>query len=154
MKLFLERMSEIPKDLFGLKIEVLWSRRKTSVLYIVGNVLQIKVPNRVKDRKIIEILQTKEKWIRNKAIQLQSQSLKSERELIRGESFSLFGRDLKLKVLEGGKVRTTLVDDYLVINVRSSEIVNLRKSRIKTYLEKWYIKNNYKRLKEKVIRYS
>ena len=154
MKLFLERMSEIPKDLFGLKIEVLWYRRKTSVLYIVGNVLQIKVPNRVKDRKIIEILQTKEKWIRNKAIQLQSQSLKSERELIRGESFSLFGRDLKLKVLEGGKVRTTLVDDYLVINVRSSEIVNLREFRIKTYLEKWYIKNNYKRLEEKVIRYS
>ena len=136
MKLFLERMSEIPKDLFGLKIEVLWSRRKTSVLYIVGNVLQIKVPNRVKDRKIIEILQTKEKWIRNKAIQLQNQPINKEREFIIGESFALFGKNLKLKVLEGGRVGTKIDGDYLLTNVRASEIGEVRKFRIKTYIEK------------------
>ena len=54
-------MSAIPKKLFGLKVEVLRSRRKTSVLYIVGDELQIRVPKRVRDRKIIEILETKER---------------------------------------------------------------------------------------------
>ena len=54
-------MIVIPKELFGLKIEVLRSRRKTSVLQIVGNQLQIRVPNRVKDRKIVEILERKER---------------------------------------------------------------------------------------------
>jgi len=48
-------MIVIPKELFGLKIKVL-RYRKTYVLHIVDNNLQIRVPNRVRDRKIVEIL--------------------------------------------------------------------------------------------------
>ena len=147
-------MSVIPKELFGLRVEVLRSKRKTSVLYIVGDELQIRVPNRVRDRKIVEILETKERWIRNKVIQLQNQRITNKREFISGESFSLFGRNLYLKVLEGGKVGTQLIDDYLITTVRASEIGDLRKSRIKTYLEKWYIHEAYQKLEEKVMRYS
>jgi len=147
-------MSGIPKELFGLRVEVIRSRRKTAALQIVGDDLKIRVPNRVRDRKIIEILETKERWIRNKAIQLKNQPINKEREFISGESFSLFGRNLQLKVLEGGKVGTQLVDDYLITTIRSSDIGDLRKSRIKTYIERWYIQEAYKRLKEKVIRYS
>ena len=147
-------MSVIPKEIYGLRVEVLRSKRKTSVLYIVGDELQIRVPNRVRDRKIVEILETKERWIRNKAIQLQNQRITNKREFISGESFSLFGRNLYLKVLEGGKVGTQLIDDYLITTVRTSEIGDLRKSRIKTYLEKWYIHEAYQKLEEKVMRYS
>ena len=147
-------MSVIPKELFGLRVEVLRSKRKTSVLYIVGDELQIRVPNRVRDKKIVEILETKERWIRNKVIQLQNQRITNKREFISGESFSLFGRNLYLKVLEGGKVGTQLIDDYLITTVRTSEIGDLRKSRIKTYLEKWYIHEAYQKLEEKVMRYS
>ncbi len=154
MKLFSERMIVIPKELFGLKVEVLRSKRKTSALYIVGKVLQIRVPNKVRDRKIVEILETKGRWIRNKAFQLQTQPIKREREFISGESFSFLGRNLKLKVLEGGKVGTQLIDNYLMTNVRTSEIGDLRKSRIKTYIENWYVKEAHIRLEEKVIRYS
>ena len=147
-------MSVIPKELFGLRVEVLRSKRKTSVLHIVGDELQIRVPNRVRDRKIVEILETKERWIRNKVIQLQNQRITNKREFISGESFSLFGRNLYLKVLEGGKVGTQLIDDYLITTVKTSEIGDLRKSRIKTYLEKWYIHEAYQKLEEKVMRYS
>ena len=147
-------MSVIPKELFGLRVEVLRSKRKTSVLYIVGDELQIRVPNRVRDRKIVEILETKERWIRNKVIQLKNQPISQKREFISGESFLLFGRNLNLKVLEGGKVGTQLIDDYLITTVRTSEIGDLRKSRIKTYLEKWYIHEAYQKLEEKVMRYS
>ena len=147
-------MSVIPKELFGLRVEVLRSKRKTSVLHIVGDELQIRVPNRVRDRKIVEILEIKERWIRNKAIQLQNQRIINKREFISGESFSLFGRNLYLKVLEGGKVGTQLIDDYLITTVRASEIGDLRKSRIKTYLEQWYIHAAYQKLEEKVMRYS
>ncbi len=154
MKYFSEQMIVIPKELFGLKIEVLRSRRKTSVLQVVGNQLKIRVPNRVRDRKIVEILEKKQRWIRNKAIELQNQPITKKREYISGEFFPLFGRYLKLKVLEGGKVGTQLIDDYLLTTVRSSEIGDLRKSRIKTYIEKWYVKEAYKKLEEKVIKYS
>ena len=67
---------------------------------------------------------------------------------------SLFGKNLKLKVLEGGRVGTKLDGDYLLTNVRSSEIGELRKFRIRTYIEKWYIQEAYKRLEDKVIKYS
>ena len=154
MKLFSERMIVIPKELFGLKIEVLRSRRKTSALQIVGNQLQIRVPNRVKDSKIVEILEKKERWIRNKVIALQNQPVTKKREYIDGESFPLFGRHLKLKVLEGVKVGTQLIDDYLLTTVRSSEIGHLRTSRIKIYIDRWYIKEAYKKLEEKVFKYS
>ena len=147
-------MSLIQKELYGLRVEVRRSTRRTYALHILGNVLQIRVPNRVRDKKIIEILETKDRWIRNKAIQLQSQTLSSEREFISGESFSLLGRNLKLKVLEGGKVGTQLIDNYLITTVRNSEIGDLRKSRIKTYLERWYIHEAYQKLEEKVMRYS
>ena len=59
-------MSAIPKELFGLKVEVLRSKRKTSALHIIGDELQIRVPNTVRDAKIVEILETKKRWIRNK----------------------------------------------------------------------------------------
>ena len=154
MNSILGRMSLIQKELYGLRVEVRRSTRRTYALHIVGNVLQIRVPNRVRDKKIIEILETKDRWIRNKAIELQNQPITKKREYISGELFPLFGRYLKLKVLEGGKVGTQLVDDYLLTTVRSSEIGDLRKSRIKTYIEKWYIKEAYKRLEEKVIKYS
>ena len=122
MNLLLERMSVIPNELFGLKVEVLRSRRKTSALHIVGNELQIRVPKNIGDRNIVKILEIKERWIRNKAIQLQNKPIQKKREFISGESFSLFGRNLKLKVLEGGKVGTQLIDDYLMTTVRASEI--------------------------------
>ena len=138
-------MSAIPKELFGLRVEVLRSRRKTSVLHIVGDELQIRVPNRVRDRKIVEILEKKQRWIRNKAIELKNKPINKKREYINGEFFPLFGRYLKLKVLEGGKVGTQLIDNYLLTTVRSSEIGDLRKSRIKTNIEKWHFKEVFKR---------
>ena len=144
----------IPENLFGLKVEVLRSRRKTAAIHIVGSELQVRVPHRIGDRKIVEILETKKRWVRNKAIQLRSQPLIREREFVTGEFFFLFGRRLNLKILEGGKVGTKLVDDNLITTVRASELGDLRKSRIKTYIEKWYLQEACKIIEEKVFRYS
>ena len=147
-------MSAIPKELFGLRVEVLRSTRKTSVLCIVGNDLQIRVPYRVRDRKIVEILEAKQKWIRKKATQLKDKPLIKVRKFESGDCFLLFGKNLQLKVFEGGTVGTKLVEDYLFTNVRASDIGDLRKIRIKTYIEKWYIQEAYKRLEEKVIKFG
>ena len=65
MKYSSEQMIVIRKELCGLKIEVLLSRRKTSVLQIIGDQLLIRIPNRVRNRKIVEILEKKQRWIRN-----------------------------------------------------------------------------------------
>tara|TARA_B100000212_G_C27041887_1_gene391905 strand:- start:6 stop:236 length:231 start_codon:yes stop_codon:yes gene_type:complete len=75
----------------------------------------------------------KERWIRNKAIQLRNQPIRKEREYFHGEDFPLFGKNFKLKVLEGGRVGTKLDVDYLLIYARAKEIKDVRKLRIKTY---------------------
>ena len=147
-------MSSIPKELFGLKVEVVRSKRKTAALHIIEDEIQVRVPNRLRDGKIVEILETKERWIRNKVVQLQSRPKVKEKDFVSGECFSLLGKNLRLKVLEGGKVGTKLEGNYLFTNVRASEIGDVRKFRIKTYIEKWYIQEAYKRLEDKVIKYS
>ena len=79
-------MSAIPKELFGLKVEVVRSKRKTSALHIIGDELQIRVPNRVRDGKIVEILETKKRWIRNKVVQIQSRPARSGSNLRKGNA--------------------------------------------------------------------
>ena len=90
MNLLLERMSVIPNELFGLKVEVLRSRRKTSALHIVGNELQIRVPKSIGDRNIVKILEIKERWIRNKAIQLQNQPILKKKRIYKRRIFLSF----------------------------------------------------------------
>ena len=97
-------MSAIPKELFGLKVDVVRSKRKTAALHIIGDEIQVRVPNRLRDGKIVEILETKERWIRNKVVQLQSRPKVKEKDFVSGECFSLLGKNLRLKVLEGKKV--------------------------------------------------
>ena len=60
------------------------------------------------------------------------------------DNLSLFGRHLKLRVLEGENVETQLIDDYLLKTIRPTEIVYLRKSRIKTYIMKCHVKEYLK----------
>ena len=120
-------MNVIPKELFGLKVEVIRSRRKTSALHIIGNEIQIRVPDKVRDRNIVKILETKKSWFRNKSFKFQNQPFNKEREYMIGESFPFLGRYLKLKILERRKVGTQLIDDYLITTVRSSEIGECKK---------------------------
>jgi len=56
-------MSAIPEEILGLRVEVVRSKRRTAALHIVGNHLQVRVPQQVRDDRIIEILKTKQSWI-------------------------------------------------------------------------------------------
>tara|TARA_Y100001978_G_scaffold187451_1_gene188019 strand:+ start:393 stop:509 length:117 start_codon:yes stop_codon:yes gene_type:complete len=38
-------MSAIPEEVLGLRVEVVRSKRRTAALHIVGNELQVRVPN-------------------------------------------------------------------------------------------------------------
>ena len=140
MKLTRQKLNELIK-------QVIKENKKNSMILTEGD-------KKSKYKKIIEILETKKRWIRNKVFQIQSRPTSKEREFVSGESFALFGKNLKLKVVEGGRVGTKLDGHYLSTNVRASEIGDVRKFRIKTYIEKWYIQEAYKRLEDKVIKYS
>ena len=75
-------MSAIPEEVLGLRVEVVRSRRRTAALHIVGNELQVRVPNQVRDESIIEILQKKRPWIRRKVVQLKEVPVPQKKEFV------------------------------------------------------------------------
>ena len=115
-------MSAIPEEVLGLRVEVVRSKRRTSALHIVGNELQVRVPNEVKDSSIIEILQQKKSWINKKVIQLKEVHIPKPKEFVNGESFLFLGQNYRLKIQEGYQVGVELSDGYFEY-VESNNIV-------------------------------
>ncbi len=147
-------MSAIPAEVLGLRVEVVRSRRRTAALHIVGNELQVRVPNQVRDESIIEILQKKRPWIRRKVVQLKEVPVPQKKEFVSGEAFPFLGQNFRLKVQEGHRVGVQLSEGYLLTTVRPSEVGEQRKQRIQQYLKSWYRSRAEERLQEKVERYS
>ena len=147
-------MSAIPEEVLGLRVEVVRSRRRTAALHIVGNELQVRVPNQVRDESIIEILQKKRPWIRRKVVQLKEVQVPQPKEFVSGEAFPFLGQNFRLKVQEGHRVGVQLSEGYLLTTVRPSEVGEQRKQRIQQYLKSWYRSRAEERLQEKVERYS
>ena len=147
-------MSAIPEEVLGLHVEVVRSRRRTAALHIVGNELQVRVPQQVRDERIIEMLQTKRSWISKKVAQLKEVQIPKPKEFVSGEAFLFLGQNYRLKVQEGHQVGVELLDGYLLTTVRISDTGEQRKEKIKKYLEYWYRSRARERLLEKVERYS
>ena len=147
-------MSAIPEEVLGLRVEIVRSRRRTAALHIVGNELQVRVPNQVRDESIIEILQKKRPWIRRKVVQLKEVPVSQPKEFVSGEAFPFLGQNFRLKVQEGHRVGVQLSEGYLLATVRPFEVGEQRKQRIQQYLKSWYRSRAEERLQEKVERYS
>jgi len=147
-------MSAIPEEVLGLHVEVVRSRRRTAALHIVGNELQVRVPQQVRDERIIEILQTKRSWISKKVAQLKEVQIPKPKEFVSGEAFLFLGQNYRLKIQEGHQVGVELLDGYLLTTVRTSDTGEKRKEKIKKYLQYWYRSSARERLIEKVDRYS
>ena len=102
-------MSAIPEEVLGLHVEVVRSRRRTAALHIVGNELQVRVPQQVRDERIIEILQTKRSWISKKVVQLKEVPIPKTKEFVSGEAFLFLGQNYRLKIQEGHQVGVEIV---------------------------------------------
>ena len=98
------QMSAIPEEVLGLRVEVVRSRRRTAALHIVGHHLQVRVPQQVRDDRIIEILQTKRSWISKKLVQLKEVQIPKPKEFVSGETFLFLGQNYRLQVQEGHQV--------------------------------------------------
>ena len=147
-------MRAIPKEILGLSVQVVRSRRRTAALHIVGNELQERVPNQVRAESIIEILQKKRSLIRRKVVKLKEVPVPQPKEFVGREAFPFLGQNFRLKVQEGHRVGVQLSEGYLLTTVRPSEVGEQRKQRIQQYLKSWYRSRADERLQEKVERYS
>ncbi|MYI87975.1 MAG: M48 family metallopeptidase [Synechococcus sp. SB0672_bin_10] len=147
-------MTAVPEEVLGLRVEVIRSMRRTAALHVVGNELQVRIPERLGDEWVAAILQQKRPWIRAKVAQWQPVPPCRPRELVSGESFPYLGRNYRLKVLEGHQVGVRLAGGYLRTTVRPDEQGAQRQRRIRQYLEKWYRSRALERLREKTNRHA
>jgi predicted metal-dependent hydrolase len=147
-------MTAIPEEVLGLRVEVVRSIRRTAALHIVGNDLQLRVPEHLGDERVAAILQQKRPWIRSKVADLRQLPPQRTKELVSGESFPYLGRNYRLKVQEGHKVGVCLSAGYLRATVRPTETGEARDARIQQYLQNWYRSRALDRLQEKVTRYA
>ena len=147
-------MTVVPEEILGLRVEVIRSRRRTAALHIIGNGLQVRIPERLGDEWVAAILQQKRPWIRAKVAEWKPVPPRRPRELVSGESFPYLGRNYRLKVLEGHRVGVCLSRGYLRATVRPGEQGAQRQRRIRQYLEKWYRSRALERLGEKTDRYA
>jgi len=147
-------MISIPKEILGLHVDIVRSRRRTAALYIIGNHLQVRVPQQIKDEHIIEILQTKQSWIKKKVIQLKKVPIPKPKEFVSGEVFLFLGNNYRLKIQEGHQVGVALSDQYLLTTVRKTDTDEKQKEKIKKYLEHWYRSRASEKLLEKVEHFS
>ncbi len=147
-------MTAIPKEVLGLRVEVVRSIRRTAGLHIVGTDLQVRVPEHLGDERVAAILKQKRPWIRSKVAELSSVPAHRSKELVSGESFLYLGRNYRLKIQEGHQVGVCLSGGYLKATIRPSEQGEHRTQRIQQYLQNWYRIKALERLREKVNRYA
>jgi len=147
-------VTAIPQEVLGLRVEVVRSVRRTAGLHIVGNDLQVRVPEHLEDQRVAEILKQKRPWIRSKVAELKRVPPHRSKELVSGESFPYLGRHYRLKVQEGHQVGVCLSGGYLRATTRPTEQGEQREARIQQYLENWYRSRALERLQEKSNRYA
>ena len=147
-------MTAIPKEVLGLRVEVVRSIRRTAGLHIVGTELQVRVPEDLGDERVAEILKQKRPWIRSKVAELKRVPPHCTKELVSGETFPYLGRNYRLKVQEGHQVGVCLSGGYLRATIRPTEHNESQELRIQQYLQNWYRSRALERLQDKTHRYA
>ena len=147
-------MTAIPKEVLGLRVEVVRSIRRTAGLHIVGTDLQVRIPEHLEDQRVAEILKQKRPWIRSKVAELQRVPPHRTKELVSGETFPYLGRNYRLKVQEGNQVGVCLSGGYLRATIRPTEHNESQELRIQQYLQNWYRSRALERLQDKTHRYA
>jgi len=126
------------------------NRSKTASIKIDSGVVQITVPNKLSEKKLQELIESKTPWIREK-LRLQSDITPArEKEYVSGESFSYLGRNYRLKLTENDSEGVKLKGGKLVLSVSDDSSDGY----IKNQLTQWYWHHGEQRLKDKTNRYS
>ena len=120
-------------------------RKKTISLQIKDNKLIIRAPKIVSRKSLDELIQRKQKWIKQRAIMnFEEQNLRN-RDFVDNDKFFFRGNAYKLFVISGQENEVKIVEGHLIVTLMGDEPI-VRKS-IKKLLEEWYLREAFKVLK-------
>jgi len=134
-------------------VEVIRTNRlRTATIKVVGNKVEVSVPQLLSDARIKDLLMKKSTWIKRKLIDHSQIALPKPKEYINGEAFPYMGRNYRLKVVKGSENAVKLTQGYIQVTVARTAKVN--DQLIRDLLVNWYMDLAIARLKEKTLKYA
>ncbi len=104
------------------------SKRKTVSVTIYPDArVVIRVPKRLPQEKIDDIVKSKEDWIIKKIQYFEENKLQEvkEKEYVNGEIFYFLGKRYELKILNGTKNDVQIIDDVILVKIRQGSVKNV-----------------------------
>ncbi len=136
----------------GILAEVIrTSRLKSARLQVEDGVVSIAVPKTLERERIEQLLNDKQRWIKEKLALQRQQQPAPKRELLSGEAFPYLGRNYRLKLITGKLEPVKLLHGRLQVSLPKA----MRHEHIiREMLTHWYRSQAEVRFKEKVKRYA
>ena len=136
------------KDRFGidntsLEIQIERTNRKRTIsLQVKNNKLIIKAPRTVSRKSLDEVIQRKQKWIKQRAIlNFEEQNLRN-RKFIDNEKFYFRGNEYRLSLIFGSEEEVKIVDGLLLVTRIDDR--SLDRKNVKSLIEDWYVRESAK----------
>lgn len=123
------------------------NRKKSALLKVSDNLVQLVVPLNLSDNRIHEILKKKTAWIKRKLIENLMLPKHKEKEFVNGESFAYLGKNYRLKIIQSAENQVKLKGGYIQVSVAKN-------SSARDLLIDWYKNLAIQKLLEKSNRYA
>ncbi|GBD99541.1 MAG TPA: M48 family peptidase [Nitrospirae bacterium] len=133
-------------------------RKKTIALYIepTGDIL-VRAPMNTPYSRLAHVVKSKAEWIVKKLRYLDNISHQIRKEFVSGESFSCLGRYMRLKILQDGDVKKTVVRMYrgrLEVIMNPAGKSGKVSEEIRDVITEWYKIQAARRIPERVEIYA
>lgn len=140
-------------DGFDFPVEVVKTdRKKSASIQLDGEVVKVRVPRTLSDRRIRELIARRTSWITAKLKEAAERPVVKPKEYVSGETFPCLGRNYRLKVTAGDEPSVRLRGGYLQATVRGTD--ERPRETVRLMLAAWYRERAEKRLGEKTERFA
>ncbi|GIR95866.1 MAG: hypothetical protein CM15mP98_08360 [Paracoccaceae bacterium] len=117
------------------------NRKRTISLQVKDNKLIIKAPRTVSKKNLVDLIQRKQHWIKQRAIlNFEEQNLRN-REFIDNEKFYFRGNEYRLSLIFGKKEDVKIVDGLLLVTCKDDKSIG--RENVKSLIEDWYVMRVY-----------
>ena len=115
-------------------------RKRTISLQVKDNKLIIKAPKTVSRKNLDEVIQKKQKWIKQRAIlDFEEQNLRN-RKFIDNEKFYFRGNEYHLSLILGSEEDVKIVDGLLLVTYKDDRPINSKN--VKSLIEDFYLRES------------
>ena len=128
------------------------NRKRTISLQLKDNKIIIKAPRTVSRINLDEVIQKKQKWIKQRAIlNFEEQKLRN-RKFIDNETFYFRGNEYRLSLILGGKDEVKIADGLLLVTFKDDRSIGSKN--VKSLIEDWYVRESAKILNTRTYEFA